>query len=37
MEYNLSATSTNNCGDATGCTSMVVASQGQSYVVMWLL
>ena len=35
VEYYLSAIPTNNCGSPTGCTgnSMVVASQGQSYVV----
>ena len=35
VEYTLTAIPNNNCGNATGCTgnSMVVASQGQSYVV----
>ena len=29
VEYNMSAIPTNNCGNATGCSTMVVASQGQ--------
>ena len=32
VEYNMSVTPNNNCGAAAGCTSMVVDSQGQSYV-----